>query len=81
MRRLRVPQFAGPYTTRSIGSATLSASTCARMGGGTDLGPSGCIGGGLQPFLQKTRDGALDTGLGLHGVDVAAEQERDDARR
>jgi hypothetical protein len=32
-------------------------------------------------FLQETHDGALDTGLGLHGVDVAAEQERDDARR
>jgi hypothetical protein len=38
-------------------------------------------GGGLRCFLQETRDGALDTGRGLHGVDVATEQERDEARR
>jgi hypothetical protein len=38
-------------------------------------------GGGLRCFLQESRDGALDAGLGLHGVDVAAEQERDDGRR
>jgi hypothetical protein len=37
--------------------------------------------GGLRCFLQESRDGALDTRLGLHGMDVAGEQERDDARR
>jgi hypothetical protein len=36
---------------------------------------------GRRCFLQESRDGALDAGLDLHGVDVAAEQERDDGRR
>jgi hypothetical protein len=43
--------------------------------------PRSAMAGGLRCFLQETHDGALDTGLGLHGVDVAAEQERDEARR
>jgi hypothetical protein len=43
--------------------------------------PRSAIAGDLRRCLQETDDGALDTGLGLHSVDVAAEEERDDARR